>query len=105
MANYNTFGLIDTKTRKILLITSSARKCKKAFVKGFRVEVWNGNSLVETIYHKNIAEIDKYIRTEKQYIAEKQRKAEERNKRRKQKFKKGREAFAHSHYSRVTALN
>lgn len=85
MANYNTFGLIDTKTRKILLITSSARKCKKAFVKGCRIEVWNGNTLAKTIYNKNLSEIDKYIKVEKQYIAERQRKAEMRNKKRKMK--------------------
>lgn len=96
MANYNTFGLVNTKTRKILLITSSARKCKKAFVKGCRIEVWNGNSLVNTIYNKNLPEIDKYIKAEKQYIAEKQRKAEMRNKRRKKKLenRKGSVAFA-----------
>lgn len=87
MANYNTFGLVDTKTRKILLITSSARKCKNAFVKGCRIEVWNGNTLAKTIYNKNLSEIDSYIKVEKQYIAEKQRKAEMRNKRRKQKLK------------------
>ena len=86
MANYNTFGLVDTKTRKILLITSSARKCKKAFIKGHRIEVWNGNTLVNTIYNKNFADIDEYIRLEKQHIANKQRKAEARNKRRKKKL-------------------
>lgn len=88
VANYNTFGLIDTKTRKILLITSSARKCKKAFLKGYRIEVWNGNVLVNTIYNKSLSEIDKYIKLEKQHIAEKQRKAELRNKRRKNKKSK-----------------
>ena len=107
LANYNTFGLIDTKTRKVLLITSSARKCKRAFVKGHRIEVWNGNTLVNTIYNKNLAEIDKYINLEKQHIAEKQRKAELRNKRRKQKLekRKGSEAFALSRYNKATALN
>ena len=107
VANYNTFGLIDTKTRKILLITSSARKCKKAFVKGHRIEVWNGNTLINCIYNKNLSEIDKYIKLEKQHIAEKQRKAELRNKRRKKKLesRKGSGAFAHSRYNKVIALN
>lgn len=107
MANYNTFGLVDTKTRKILLITSSARKCKKAFAKGYRIEVWNGNTLVNTIYNKNISEIDKYIKLEKQYIAEKQKKAEARNKRRKKKLenKKGSVAFAHLQYNKAIALS
>ena len=86
MAKYNTFALIDTKKKKVLMITSSARKSKRAFVKGHRIEVWSGNALLEVIYNKNLADIDKYITTEKEYIASKQRKAEERNKRRKKKF-------------------
>lgn len=96
MANYNTFGLIDTKTRRILLITSSARKCKQAFIKGQRIEVWNGNTLVNTIYNKNLAEIDKYIKLEKQYIAEKQKKAEARNKKRKMKLENRKRAAAYA---------
>ena len=87
MANYNTFSLVDTKSRKILLITSSARKCYKTFVKGCRIEVWNANSLSEVIYNKNIADFKKYINAEKQYIANKQRKAEARNKLRKQRLR------------------
>ncbi len=85
MAKYNTFALFDTKTRNALLITSSARKCKKAFLKGHRIEVWSGNALSEKIYHKNLSDIDKYIRAEKEYIADKQKRAELRNKRRKNK--------------------
>lgn len=83
MANYNTFNLIDTKSRKILLTTSSARKCKKDFTKGYRIDVWNGNVLIDVIYARNIDDINKYIRLEKEYIARKQARAEERNKRRK----------------------
>lgn len=75
MANYNTFSLVDTKARKILLITSSARKCKRAFEKGHRIEVWNANKCIEVIYSRNINDFGKYISIEKQYIAEKQRKA------------------------------
>jgi len=86
MANYNTFGLIDTKARKILLITSSARKCKRAFSKGHRIEVWNANKCIEVIYNRNIADFGKYIKKEKEYIANKQRKAEERNRKRKQRL-------------------
>lgn len=86
MANYNTFILIDTKSRKIILTTSSARKCKKEFIKGHRVDVWNSNKLVHKIYSKNIDDLNKYIKTEKEYIANKQRKAELRNKKRKAKL-------------------
>lgn len=82
MANYNTFSLVDTKARKILLITSSARKCKRAFAKGCKIEVWNANRCIEVIYNRNIADFGKYIKTEKEYIAEKQRRAEARNRRR-----------------------
>lgn len=86
MAKYNTFALVDTKTRKILLITSSARKSKKMFLKGCRIEVWNENTVAEVIYNRNIGDIDKYIRREKEFIAKKQRAAEERNKHRKKRL-------------------
>lgn len=86
MANYNTFNLIDTKSRKIIITTSSARKCKRAFVKGYRIDVWNGNSLVDVIYNKNLEDINKYVRMEKEYIARKQELAMLRNKLRKQKL-------------------
>ena len=85
MANYNTFNLIDTKSRKTLLTTSSARKCKKEFVKGCRIDVWNGNELVDVIYAKNFGDINKYVRLEKEYTALKQKRAEERNKRRRER--------------------
>lgn len=85
MADYNTFNLIDTKTRKTLITTSSARKCKKEFVKGYRIDIWNKNQLVDVIYYKNIEDLNKYVRLEKQHNAEKQKRAEERNKRRKQR--------------------
>ena len=87
MANYNTFCLIDTKSRKTLLVTSSAKKCKKAFLKGYRIEVWNSNRLVEVIYNKNLNYLRRYISVEKQYIANKQKKAEARNKLRKQRLR------------------
>lgn len=85
MANYNTFNLIDTKTRKTIFTTSSARKCKKAFEKGYRIDVWNNNKLIEAIYSRNLDNINKYVRLEKEYIANKQKRAEERNKRRRMK--------------------
>lgn len=87
MADYNTFSLVDTKTRKTLLTTSSARKCKKAFIKGYRIDVWNENILVDIIYNKNINDINKYVRREKEYIAKKQEAATLRNKIRKEKRK------------------
>lgn len=89
MANYNTFALVDTKTKKIKLITSSARKSKKVFTKGCRIEVWNANAVKEVIYNKNLDNIEKYIRTEKEFIARKQKKAEARNKKRKRSWLNG----------------
>lgn len=86
MANYNTFNLIDTKTRKTILTTSSARKCKRELQTGRRVDVWNGNELVETIYVKNIDDLNKYVRTEKEYIAQKQAQATLRNQRRRNRL-------------------
>lgn len=86
MANYNTFQLVDTKSRKTLITTSSARKCKRAFEKGHRIDVWNGNELTETIYARNFTDIDKYVRMEKEYIAIKQARATERNRRRRQRL-------------------
>lgn len=87
MANYNTFLVVDCKTRKPILTTSSARKARKGLRTGVRVEVWNNNVLVEKIY-----EADKrnekdplmpYIQAEREYIKQKQARAEERNRRRK----------------------
>ncbi len=82
MANYNTFAVINCKKRKIILITSSARKVKSIMQKGIKVEVWNNNCHIETIYFKNIKYLDKYIEQEKHYIKTKQKEAEKRNKRR-----------------------
>lgn len=86
MANYNTFQLVDTKSRKTIITTSSARKCKRTFEKGHRIDVWNGNVRIEVIYAKNLSDIDKYVRLEKEYIAKKQAIATARNQKRKQRL-------------------
>ena len=86
MANYNTFQLVDTKSRKTIITTSSARKCKRTFEKGHRIDVWNGNVRTEVIYAKNLCDIDKYVRLEKEYIAKKQAVATARNQKRKQRL-------------------
>jgi hypothetical protein len=80
MANYNTFVVIDSKNRKVKLVTSSARKAKKMLTKGIRIEVWNENSLVDKSYFSD-NKMKKYISDEKEYIAKKQKAAEKRNKR------------------------
>lgn len=87
MANYNTFVVIDCKTRKPFLTTSSARKASKELKTGIRIEVWNNNVLIERIYEsdkrKETSPLSSYIRAEREYIGKKQAEAEKRNKRRK----------------------
>lgn len=85
MANYNTFIIYDCKRRKNVLVTSSARKAKEAIHTGFKIEVWNDNTLIEVIYANAICSINKYISLEKQYITNKQAKAELRNKNKRRK--------------------
>ena len=83
MANYNTFLVIDCKTRRTLLNTSSARKASRMLQTGVRIEVWNNNAMVETIYERDKrAEgnpLRAYIEKERDYIREKQARAEKRN--------------------------
>lgn len=82
MANYNTFVVYDCKKRKSVLVTSSARKASKLLMTGFKIEVWNDNRFIQTIYQRNRKHINAYIDIEKQYIADKQNKATLRNNRR-----------------------
>lgn len=79
MSNYNTFALINCKKRKVILVTSSARKAKKLLNKGFKIEVWNNNALKELIYSRNSSDLKKYIILEKEYIRNKQSLKEHRN--------------------------
>ena len=87
MANYNTFVVVNTKTRKPVLVTSSARKAAKLLMPGIRIEVWSDNMLTETIYTRTKAKLDPYITAERDYIRVKQEAATRRNqKRRPQKY-------------------
>ena len=72
MAKYNTFLLVDTKTRKPLLVTSSARKATSELCKGRRIEVWNENERVCKIYAHKCESMKPYIAAEKDYIRVKQ---------------------------------
>lgn len=76
MARYNTFLLVDTKTRRPLLVTSSARKVTDELWKGRRVEVWNENERREIIYSHKAESMKQYIQQEKEYIGRKQERAE-----------------------------
>jgi hypothetical protein len=84
VASYNTFLLISTKG-KPLLVTSSARKARKRLQTGSRVEVWSANAKAETVYYKTRAKLDKYVAAEREYIRTKQEAAERRNKQRRKK--------------------
>ncbi len=83
MADYNTFLVVDCKTRKTILATSSARKANGYLKTGVRVEVWNNNKKVETIYEKDKQRKPNpfvpYVEIEKEYIRQKQECATLRN--------------------------
>ena len=76
MAKYNTFLLVDTKTRKPLLVTSSARKVTAELCNGRRVEVWNENERIDMIYANKPESMKQFIQAEKEYIQRKQERAE-----------------------------
>lgn len=81
MADYNTFVVVDCNSRKSILTTSSARKANKLLTTGFRIDIWNNNEKVCTVYEKSRNLIKPYNTLEKNYIREKQAKAERRNRR------------------------
>ena len=85
MANYNTFVIVDCKSKKSILTTSSARKAKQKLFTGRRIEVWNDNVKTKIVYSRNKDDINPYIRLEKEYIGQKQRAAEQRNKARRER--------------------
>lgn len=87
MAKYNTFLVLSTKG-KPLLVTSSARKARNLLQKGTRVEVWSANAKVETIYDRSRALLDIYVEIERDYIRAKQEAAERRNKKRMRKYER-----------------
>ena len=81
MAKYNTFLVLSTKGRP-LLVTSSARKARKLLQTGIRIEVWSANAKEETVYHRTRSRLERYVAAEREYIRAKQEAAERRNKRR-----------------------
>ena len=87
MANYNTFVVVNCKTRTPVITTSSARKAYAELQTGIRIEVWNNNVLIERIYESNKYRegnpMQPYIDMEKEYIRKKQELATLRNQRRK----------------------
>ena len=80
MAKYNTFVVQKTNNGRAVLVTSSARKAKKALTVGFRVDVWSENEKKESVYTRTLSALDKYITAEREHIRAKQAAAEARNK-------------------------
>lgn len=81
---YNTFVVVNCKSRKIVLVTSSARKAEALRVVGFRIDVWNCNRLVERIHarEKEPRPMEPYIQAERDFIGQRQLNREKRNNRR-----------------------
>ena len=86
MATYNTFLVVDCRSRRPLLVTSSARKAVRALETGRRVEVWCDNALVRTVYAKTKKELYEYTEAERQYIRAKQERATAARQRRKERI-------------------
>lgn len=82
MAIYNTFVVQKTNGGRVVLVTSSARKARELMAPGLRVEVWNSNVKVETIYYRTRPLMALYIEAEREYIRAKQAAAELKNQRR-----------------------
>ena len=80
-SSYNTFVVVNCKTRKIELVTSSARKAEAMRRTGYRIDVWNCNALVERIHakEKECFPMAPYIEAERAFIGERQRRREQRN--------------------------
>ena len=83
MAKYNTFVVIDTKRRKTILVTSSARKANSLLATGIRIEVWNDNNKLESIYERDKRReanpLGPYIEQEREYIRARQEASTMRN--------------------------
>lgn len=82
MADYNTFAVIDCKSRKNVLVTSSARMAYARLKTGYRVDVWNNNALTRSIYAKNRRDMSVYLEAERLYHREKQQRRERFNRQR-----------------------
>jgi hypothetical protein len=61
MDNSIAFSIYDCNKRKVVLVTHSAKRAKESLNKGFKVEVWNGQRLLQTLYKKDEATLDVWI--------------------------------------------
>lgn len=59
--NNISFSVIDCYKRKLVFVTHSAVKAKEMLHKGFKVEVWCGQRLIQAIYNKDTELLNSYI--------------------------------------------
>ena len=59
--NNISFSVIDCYKRKVVFVTHSAAKAKEMLHKGFKVEVWCGQKLIQAIDTQNNELLDSYI--------------------------------------------
>ena len=59
--NNISFSVIDCYKRKTIFVTHSAVKAKEMLHKGFKVEVWCGQRLIQAIYNKDTELLNSYI--------------------------------------------
>ena len=69
--NNISFSVIDCYKRKTILVTHSAVKAKEMLHKGFKVEVWCGQRLIQAIYNKETELLNSYIEFFEEISAEK----------------------------------
>lgn len=55
------FSIYDCNKRKVVLVTHSALKAKECLKTGYKVEVWNGQRLLQTLYSKDTYTLDVWI--------------------------------------------
>jgi hypothetical protein len=55
------FSIYDCNKRKVVLVTHSALKASEYLRTGFKIEVWNGQKLLQTLYRKDADALDVWI--------------------------------------------
>jgi hypothetical protein len=84
MAKPHIFAVVKIRHNGAALVTTSARKASEALTPGYRVDIWRDDRKEETIYHKDRAEMGKYIELQRRYIQAKQEAAEAKNRTRRE---------------------
>ena len=61
MDNSIAFSIYDCNKRKTILVTHSALTAKQYLKTGFKVEVWNGQKLLQTLYRNDTYTFDIWV--------------------------------------------